>query len=480
MTDVIIIGGGLAGLSCAVALADSGLQVTVIERDDCLGGRAGSRIDSMTGDTVDIGPHVVHTEYHNMLALLERLGTRELITWQPDKVLTIASRPQQVVLRHWPLPPPLSLFPNLLEAEGLSARDYFSIATSVWRGMKFGEEDVEELDRITALDFMRESGVSEHMIDWWWRFAAMVVTNVPLERCSAAALMRIHAQLSGHRRLHFGFPAVGLADLYAPQAEHVIRSAFGQIMMRTAVRGLIGTDKLAGVVLEDGNELRARYCVSTVPPAELARIVPTAWKAHPPFNALEEFEPSPYISCYLWFDRKITNERFVSHLWSPTRLNYDFYDLSTIRHGWAHRPSVIASNIIYCHRARGMSDDEIIRATVAEIAEFAPEAARARLLHTSVHRIPMAIPCSTPGTETRRPECCTGIPGLLLAGDWIRTHLPFSMESAVCSGWLAAEQVLAEIGKPQELARQQRPYDGLAGLVRRGVTLKRKLAPRLH
>jgi uncharacterized protein with NAD-binding domain and iron-sulfur cluster len=478
MVDVAVIGGGLAGLACAVALADSGLRVIVVERDGRLGGRAGSWTDSETGDAVDVGPHVMHSEYHNMLALLERFGTRDLIAWQPGKVLKIASHPRPVVLRHWPLPPPLSLLPSLLTAPGLSIGDYLSMNATSWRAMQFGEEDVPELDRLSALDFLRDKGVSQRMIEWWWKFAAMVVTNVPLEHCSAAALMRIHSQLSGYRNLHFGFAAVGLADLYAPHAVRAIQAGGGRIMTRSEVRGFIGSERAEGVVLADGTQLRARHCVSAVPPQDLARILPDVWKNDPPFDVLTSFEPSPYISCYLWFDRKITTERFVSHLWSPERLNYDFYDLSKIRRGWAHRPSVMASNIIYSHRAHGMSDDEIVRATVREIAEFAAEAAYARIRHASVHRIPMAIPCPTPGTELKRPQVRTPIPGLVLAGDWMRTHLPFSMESAVMSGWLAAEQVLADVGSPRQLAHPPRLPDGLAGLVRRATRWYRNRAAR--
>jgi Flavin containing amine oxidoreductase len=91
-------GGGLAGLSCAVALSERGLAVTVLESSERPGGRASSWTDAETGDTVDIGPHIFHSEYHNMLGSLERLGTSRLITWQPGKVLTIASKPE-------PLPP---------------------------------------------------------------------------------------------------------------------------------------------------------------------------------------------------------------------------------------------------------------------------------------------------------------------------------------------------------------------------------------
>lgn len=80
MTKAVVVGGGLAGLSCAVALSDRGTEVTVLEAGERLGGRASSWSDEHTGDTVDIGPHIFHSEYRNMLGFLERLGTRHLIT----------------------------------------------------------------------------------------------------------------------------------------------------------------------------------------------------------------------------------------------------------------------------------------------------------------------------------------------------------------------------------------------------------------
>lgn len=476
MPDVVVAGGGLAGLSCAVALADRGLQVTVLERSARLGGRAGCWPDERTGDMVDIGPHVMHSEYRNMLGLLQRLGTRELIQWQPHEVLSIASKPRMLDLRHAPLPPPLSLFPSLIRAPGLSLRDHVSMSVTTWRAMKLLEEDIPALDRMTALDFLRDAGVTERMIEWWWRFAAMVVTNVPLERCSAAALLRIHSQLSGYRGLHFGFAAVGLAELYADQATRAIAAAGGRVLTGRGVRQVAGAGKAEGVILADGSRVHARHVVSALPPQDLDAVLPAAWKSAGGFGLLGSVEPSPYISCYLWFDRVITGKRFVSHLWSPHRLNYDFYDLAKIRRGWEGRPSVIASNIIYSHRAHHMADEEIIRATVAEIAEFAPGAATARLTHARVHRIPMAIPCPVTGTESLRPAARSPVPGLILAGDWIQTHLPCTMESAVMSGLLAAEAVLADVGKPAALAQPPRTPDGLSGLVRRMARRRRDAA----
>jgi uncharacterized protein with NAD-binding domain and iron-sulfur cluster len=475
MLDVVVLGGGIAGFTCAVALADRGLRVAVVEREKRFGGRASSWTDGRTGDTVDIGPHVFHSEYANMLAFLERLGTRDLITWQPGKVLTIASQPRRTVLRHSPLPPPLSLVPSMLPAPGLSLRDQLSMRRTGLAGMRYGEEQAGALDALNAEDFLRGMDVTETMLDWWWRFAAMVVASVPLERCSAASLLRIHAQLSGYRGLHFGFGAVGLGELYVRQAIDAVDAAGGRVLGGKAAVSLLGEQRVEGVVLADGGQLRARHCVSALPPADLAALLPPGWDARAGLPALDAFEASPYICCYLWFDRRVMDERFVAHLWSPDRLNYDFYDLSRIRRGWERRHSVVCSNIIYSHRAHAMSDDEIVAATVRELAEFAPAASQARVLHARVHRVPMAIPCPVVGFEARRPPAATALPGLVLAGDWTRTHMPCTMESAARSGWLAAEQVLRERGTPAALVKPIRMYDGLARTARR--RFRRQLPP---
>ena len=429
---VAIVGGGLAGLACAVALGDAGLRITLLERETSLGGRARSWTDTRTGDAIDLGPHIVHSEYRNMLAFLERLGTRALICWQPEKLMSFSSG---MVLGHRRLPPPLSLLPDFVSGSRLPLRDLWSNNRVTWRALRFDEADVPRLDRISALDYLRAAGVSEPMIDCFWSFAALAVLNVPLERCSAAALLRVHSQLIGHRRLHFGFPAVGLSELFAPQATRAIERNGGRIALGAEVVQVEN-----GVILRDGARLGADHVVMTVPPQHL--------------------EPSPYISSYLWFDRKLTRERFWAQLGAQQRLNTDFYDLSNIRRGWGARSSLIASNIIYCHRAHGMSDAQIIAATQREIAEYLPAAAHARVVHAVVNRIPMAIPCPLPGSECARPA-----PSAALAGDWTRTGLPCSMESAVRSGFMAAEEVLRAAGRPRTLALPVRPADGLAGWI---------------
>jgi 15-cis-phytoene desaturase len=481
--DVIIVGGGLAGIACAVALQGSGLRVTLLEADALLGGRAKSWRDTESGDIVDLGPHILVSDYRNLLALLEILGTQRRIAWQKDKLITLLSGTDPTVMRLHRLPPPLHLAPSMLKTSQVSLLDKLSNARATWLAMSMGEEDVLRLDAEPADELLRRLHVSRAFTDWFWKTASLALMNVPLHECSAGALLRFYAQLMGHNDYRIGFAAAGLSDLFLPEAERLIERSAGEILTGRRARRIVSTNGIcSGIELEDGALIRANHCVAAVPPASLWKLLPGEWRRHnewrdrPVFQAAGTFRASPYISVYLWFDRKLTTEKFWARIWSDDNLNCDFYDLSNIRAGWATRSSVIASNIIHSTAVAHLSDAQVVAATLREIADFAPHAAEARVMHSLVHRIPMSIPCPHPGTEALRPPTETGIEGLLLAGDWTRTHVPFSMESAVRSGFLAAESLWRRIGHPRKLALPLRPTAGFSGLARRAAQATRRFA----
>jgi 15-cis-phytoene desaturase len=297
----------------------------------------------------------------------------------------------------------------------------------------------------------------------------MSVLNVPLERCSAGALMRVFSQLVGLQRYAIGFADVGLAELFVPAAVRLVEGAGGQIFTRSQVKQIVcDGGRFQAIELENGERLSARICVAAVPPHVLDGLLPPDCMREPPFSDVNTFEPSPYVSCYLWFDRKLTQEKFWARVWNPSDFNTDFYDLTNIRRGWQDRDgSVIASNMIYSHRAQQCSDEDLVAATVKEIREALPHAERLSLRHAVVNRIPMAIPCPVPGSEQKRPGSQTPIEGLLLAGDWTRTELPASMESAVHSGWSAAEEIWRWSGRPRQFVLPKHTPQGIAGLIYR-------------
>ncbi|MBK7859005.1 MAG: FAD-dependent oxidoreductase [Archangiaceae bacterium] len=467
-TDVVIVGGGLAGLTCALGLKGSGLKVTVLERDAALGGRAGSRLDPDTHDAIDLGPHIFVTQYPNMMALLEQLGTADRVVWQPGRrFLTMAHGAREVGMVNADLPPPMGFVPSTFFDPTSTYLDKASNVPFTLYAMQLDEDALLELDDVPAADLLRDMGVTQRYVDTFWSFASMSVMNVPVEKCSAAALVRFYRRLIGHRSFQAGFADGGLAELFEHQARAAIEREGGQVLTRTAVRRLLGDARRAtGVELEDGRVIEAKQVVAALPPQALSKLLPEAWvQAHAPFQQLHRFEACPYISTYLWFGRKLTERQFWARAHHPEDLNCDFYDLSNIRRARAGKPSLICSNIIYAQRAAHLSDDEVIAATRAELAEFIPAAADAKVVHAVVNRIPMAIHCPYPGTERARPEQATAIFGLTLAGDWMKTGLPSSMEGACHSGWRAAELLWKSVGQQRELVRPARPVEGFTGLL---------------
>ncbi len=469
---VVVIGGGMAGLSCAVALSDAGIPVRLFEGADVFGGRAQSRVDHTTGETVDIGPHVLTSDHRNMLALLRRLGTAANVCWQPERFITLIDDGKAVRMRNYRMPAPLHFLPNFFRVDKLSLADTWSARRVLWHVMRMSEDGVLQLDDRIAEDVLREMGVSDAFIDWFWRTVCMAIMNVPLEQCSAGALFRFLKMMSGRNDFHFGFPTTALADLYVPRSLDVIAAAGGEACTEAPVRDIeTQSGRVSAVVLEGGARIVARDCVIAVPPDALAQLA----SGNPALRALvpglSRFQPSPYISTYLWFSRKLTRERFWARIWSPDNVNYDFYDLSNIR-SRAHRGSLIATNVIFSERCARMSDEAIVDATLRELAEFLPGARREFLQHARVHRIAMAITAPRPGFEKLRPATRTSIGGLFLAGDWIRTAVPESMESAVRAGFLAAEAVAADRGVELHRALPLLPMRGMAGWLRRHVADK--------
>ena len=468
--DALVVGAGVAGLRCALALADAGMKVLVLEASPHAGGRAASWTDETTGMQVDIGPHVLTSEHRNFMAMLQRLGTADKVEWQRRPLVTLQDGRGVLRMPSPRLPPPLhgiSLAARALTR--LSFRDGWSHLRIAWRAARLNERTLRELDVEEAHAYLRDMGVRPAAVEWFWRSAMLALLNVPLEQCSAASMMRVFRLMLGRSGYHFGFPRVALAQLYVPGCCRAVVRSGGQVLFGARVRRLrIAHGRIFGVEMEDGHFIDAPHTVLALPPSELAAIAGESREPalEPLATAARYFRPSPYISTYVWFDRPVTTERFWARVWTPQGLNTDFYNLSRIRPALAGEPSVIAANAIGPMARGDWPDGRIVEHTINEVKEFAPLARQAHVVHARVHRTPMAIPQPRPGTEALRPRNETPVAGLWIAGDWTDTSLPFSMESAARSGALAAEAVLQAAGRPQTLSIAAPETRGFVGLFR--------------
>lgn len=223
-----------------------------------------------------------------------------------------------------------------------------------------------------------------------------------------------------------------------------------------------GEDRCCGVVLDSGEEIRSTLgVISTLPPQTLLPLIPEAWLSHDPsLKSMEALKPCEYISVYIWFDQKVSEgKQMWARTYNKDDLNCEFYDFSEIYPGsdrsgkpWKQRPSLIGSNIIDSGRLADMTDDEVIERTLREIQESFPLALEAKVLHTVVNRVPMAIHRPVVGTEKLRPEQRSSVRDFYIAGCWTKTDFPCSMESAARSGYLAADKLLQLRGRESRSA----------------------------
>lgn len=479
--DNLIIGGGLAGLSAAIGLVDAGKQVLVLESNAILGGRARSWIDPKTGDPIHIGPHIFLSTYPNMWRLLEKIGSKGKIKWMPKgHFITMVEGTRRIEIKESRLPPPCHMLPCLIRAKVVPLHHGIANWPITQLVLSCSEEDFKHLDRVNALAFLKAMGVPKSFIDWFWSFTCQAILNVPIELCSAGALLRYYRFQISHKGIQIGFADGGLGDIFAPQSRDYIEARGGEIRLgQTVTQLLFNGDRIEGAILRGGEKILAGSVVAALPPTALRKLIPREMvKRHRFLMDLVHFQPVPYISIYLWFDQKLTDLPFWARVHNSNDLGCDFYDLSNIHSGWEKRPSIITTNIIYSQRAAHMSDEELSAAIIDELAEFLPHIREAKLLHRLVNHIPMAIHCPYPGTEARRPANKSPIQQFYLAGDWTDTHFPSSMEGAVRSGWLAAEAILQDSGQPRKLACEQESDQGLIHLLAklpRGLRARRAM-----
>lgn len=463
--DVVVVGGGIAGIAAAVTLAKKGLKVGMFESRSILGGRARSWIDGVTRDPVHIGPHVVVTQYPNFFNLLEQLGTREKIVWQPDRhFVTWVKGTTEYDVKTLPLIAPLSwaLIPAM--DPFVKTADGHSNGPAIIHAMSLTPEEVEALDDQTGAEWLRGLGVSEAYINHFWGFLCHAILNVPVKEASAAAMVRFFRQLASSDKMEMGFSDGGLGDLLTP-AKELLKGLGATVETNVEIVEYLTDqtgEKCEGVKLDDGRVLKARLgVVSTLPPPTLMPLLPRQWvDSHEAIRNLEKFKPCKYICVYIWFDRKVTGGR---QMWARTYeekdLNCEFYDFSEIYTGtdskgtrWKDRPSFVGSNIIDSGRLPDMSDEELVEGTLREMEEFYTDVRQAKVVHSVVNRVPMAIARTVAGTEKWRPNQQSPVPGLFFGGCWTNTGFPYSMESASRGGFLAAEKLLAQHGQPTKVA----------------------------
>lgn len=439
MPRVIIIGGGFAGLSAAVDLADRGIGVTLIEARSSLGGRARSFTDPSTKEVIDNGQHLFLFGYHETRRFLSRLGTSDKLVFQKNLQVAFA-RPPGKSLRFScpPLPSPWHFVAGLARFSGLSFSDKWRLK-KIWRVAVNGNSS----DAETVETWLQNLGQSRRARENFWHPLAIATLNEDPSRASAFGLAAVLKTLIGGKAEDacLGIPVVGLSALYAEEAQRVIEEAGGKVLLNSPVDSLtFQGSTLQSVRLANGEMVVLDAAVAAVPPGVLSRIVPAAFREKDlNFSTLSRFATSPIISVNLWLDRPVTDELFVGMV--GTRFQWLFNKPAIFKKAGLEARYLC----LILSAARPFIDqtnEALITYALEDLRACFPRAGKAKLIRSQVVRERDATVSLTCGMERHRPDTKTLSSNFFLAGDWIKTGLPATIESAVISGRKAAQAVL--------------------------------------
>lgn len=431
--DIVVIGAGCAGLSAAVRLAEAGRRVLVLEARPRLGGRATAFEDKATGDVVDNGQHVLFGCYRETLDLLRTIGAMDGVRIQPSlDVPYVDARGRATRLRCPDLPAPFNLLGGLLEWDALRWRDRWA-AARVWRALKGSAPASGPGDAgLSVRDWLRALRQTERLRQLLWEPLAVAALNEPPEIASAEAFAQVLRLMfaDGAENAAIVMPAVPLDRMYAEPARAFVEARGGEVRVHALAKVVADERGVSGVRV--GTEfVPCRAVISSVPWNTFGTLFESVPPPLEPIVAnAARIVSRPIVTANLWYDRPVMDTPFVGLPGCTVQWVFDKGDAGSA----THLSCIVSGAIDLVDRPA----EEILAIADADVRARLPRARQAVRLRGTVVRERHAT-FSTAQPDVPRPGPVTPVPGLFLAGDWIATGLPGTIEGAVLSGRRAAD-----------------------------------------
>ncbi|SIN82859.1 squalene-associated FAD-dependent desaturase [Singulisphaera sp. GP187] len=459
---VLIVGGGLAGLAAATALAGHDVRISVIESRPRLGGRASSFVDPATGESVDNCQHVTMTCCTNLTDFCRRVNIHELFR-REEAIVFLSPEGRISRLRAGLLPAPFHLAGSFLRANYLRWSEKLRVAY----GLACLRSSRDDRPGESFADWLLRHGQTIRTINLYWATVLVSALNERLEQMDVGHARKIF--IDGFLRNRAGFqmeiPLVPLGELYGTRLETWLRDHDVTVRLTTGVRAvkMDSEGEIRGVTLRSGESIDADFVVMAVPFDRVRALLPDDLLAKlPALTSLDVLQASPITGVHLWFDRSVcpfdhvvTVGRLIQWVFNHTAIQ----GRSATGEGGEYLQLVISAS----YDLLALDKAAILDAVMKELAEIWPATREATLVRSWVVTEHGATFAVRPGVEAHRPLQRTPIDGLFLAGDWTDTGWPATMEGAVRSGYRTAEGILEDLGRPTALVAPDLATEPMAG-----------------
>ncbi len=450
---VVVVGGGLAGLTCALDLAEAGLATTLIERRPFVGGKTFSFVDPKSGAELDNGQHVYLRCCTAYIALIERLGLQDDVQLQPRLRVPVLD-PETGVMGAiaalpGPLPAPLNLAWSMLRFPHLRRRERLALGRAALPLLRMSDDARRRLDDRSFGDWLRAHGQSQRVIERFWDLVVLPTCNDTSDAVSAAQAAYVF-QTGLLRDAHgadMGIARVGLSRI-AEAARERFESAGGWTRLGARAGGLIDRDGRAGGVALAGGPVEADAVVLALPPNQASALLPGDWRGRRGLDALDAFRYSPIVNVHLRWDRPLLRDDFVAVLDPDVQYVFNRTRIGGRGDTESDGGQWITVSLSGAHDQAARPQADVAATTIAALRRAFPASRGApppAVTHWRVVKEMEATFRPAPGVAALRPGPVTGVERLFLAGAWTDTQWPATMESAVRSGHAAAAACRASL-----------------------------------
>ncbi len=435
--DVIVVGAGLAGLSCAYELTAKGKRVLVLEAHSYAGGRTSSFIDD--GMQVESGLHRYIGYYSALPRLLKKCGVpvKKIVQWEKEVEIPVKGSRRKVVLGLAPVfgfsETVHGIFGN---RDSLSVRDKLSLVPFFLCGFT-SYLFSKKLDRFSVAEYAEHHSVTRNARRLILEPLSSGIFFLPPENYSAYAFFGLFAPaIPKFYKMRIGAYLGGMTETMCNPVVRRIQAMGGRFLFGETVESvLVKNRSVVGVRSRKGEEFRAKYTVIATPlPAAKSILTPLREEV-----SLQKIFSLPTMSaCTLQMELDAPAWHRDITVFGPGTDMVSFAEQSRSTFpGKKGRLSVILGN-----------PEEYAKKSVQEITEVVTEQMETLGISLRGHILRVRKVCENhdfysldKGNQVLRPKQETAVPGLLLAGDYTLTSSFATMEGAVLSGKKAAKKI---------------------------------------
>jgi squalene-associated FAD-dependent desaturase len=426
MVKCIVIGGGFAGLSAAAFLSEKNFRVKLLEGSPKLGGRAYSLDIPQYDDIYDNGQHILMGCYENTLKYLKLIGSENLVEFQKNlKVNFVERGGRNFLLSSSSSIYPINLFFAILKYNAIRFRDRLKVL-KFFLSIAFSKSS--KLKDLTILEWLKKNGQNSATIKSLWEILAIGTLNTSIHKASAAMFAEVLKKmfLSGNKSSLIVLPASGLSDMYCKQTVEMLLNDGSEVHISDSVVELQTDGNMITKIKTRKTEYDDfDFIISAVPHYSLLKFISNL--KLPNYKNLD-LEYSTIINVHLWLKDNPFSESFYGLISSKVHWLFNHNKHITL----------VTSN---ANEFSEYSNEELVKLFCEEVEDYFPVFNKDLVFDYKVIREKRATFIPSIKSMAARENLTNSYKNLIIAGDWTNTGLPSTIEGAVKSGLLAAENV---------------------------------------